>query len=227
MKDRVLKKQLAELLRDQHFSEARDLIAQGSFLTVVHPLLSFLCHTDQWVRWGAISLLGRVVAYLADEDMETARVIMRRLMWSLNDESGGIGWGAPEAMGEIMSCHEALAGEYGHIMVAYMREDGSYLELEPLQRGLMWGLGRLAEKRPALLADLKAGRYLLPYLSSQDPAVRGLAARALGFLHSVGAVEALKTLLDDQHQIDLYQHFTFSRPRVAHLAQQALDEIDA
>jgi hypothetical protein len=46
--------------------------------------------------------MGEVMAHLADKDMESARVIMRRLMWSLNDESGGIGWGAPEAMGEIV-----------------------------------------------------------------------------------------------------------------------------
>lgn len=25
--------------------------------------------------------------------MDSARIVMRRLMWSLNDESGGIGWG--------------------------------------------------------------------------------------------------------------------------------------
>jgi len=40
---------------------------------------------------------------------------MRRLMWNLNDESGGIGWGNPEAMGEILACHEALANEYAPI----------------------------------------------------------------------------------------------------------------
>jgi len=36
-------------------------------------------------------------------------------MWSLNDESGGIGWGAPEAMGAIMARHTGLADEYANI----------------------------------------------------------------------------------------------------------------
>jgi len=46
-----------------------------------------------------------VISNLTEKEMESARVIMRRLMWSLNDESGDIGWGAPEAMAEIIACH--------------------------------------------------------------------------------------------------------------------------
>lgn len=44
--------------------------------------------------------------------MEKACTVMRRLMWTLNDEFGGIGWGVPEAMGEIMVCHKGLAHIY-------------------------------------------------------------------------------------------------------------------
>ncbi len=63
--------------------------------------------------------MGRVAADLADRDMESARVVVRRLMWNLNDESGGIGWGSPEAMGEIMACHEGLAEEYSCILISF------------------------------------------------------------------------------------------------------------
>jgi hypothetical protein len=68
----------------------------------VSPLIAGLFNTDSNVRWHAVSALGVVMALLAKEDMEAARNIMRRLMWSLNDESGSIGWGVPEAMAEIM-----------------------------------------------------------------------------------------------------------------------------
>ncbi len=93
------------------------------------------------------------MANFAEEDMESARVIMRRLMWSLNDESGGIGWGSPEAMGEIIASHDGLAKEYAHVLISYVWEEGNFLEYEPLQRG--------------------AGPHLLPYLESTDAAVRG------------------------------------------------------
>ena len=58
---------------------------------------------DELIRWRAVSAMGIVTAALADARMDAARVIMRRMMWQLNDESGGIGWGIPEAMGEIMA----------------------------------------------------------------------------------------------------------------------------
>jgi len=57
--------------------------------------------------------MGRVVSSLAEKDMESARVVMRRLMWNLNEESGGIGWGCPEAMGETMARSAPLAWNTG------------------------------------------------------------------------------------------------------------------
>jgi len=51
----------------------------------------------------------------------------------------------------------ALAEEYLHMLVSYMREDGpkafqdgNFIELPMLQRGLLWGIGRLI---PPLSAD--------------------------------------------------------------------------
>eukprot|EP00362_Geleiidae_sp_MMETSP1317_P000447 CAMPEP_0201284794 /NCGR_PEP_ID=MMETSP1317-20130820/84991_1 /ASSEMBLY_ACC=CAM_ASM_000770 /TAXON_ID=187299 /ORGANISM="Undescribed Undescribed, Strain Undescribed" /LENGTH=71 /DNA_ID=CAMNT_0047606373 /DNA_START=1077 /DNA_END=1289 /DNA_ORIENTATION=- len=59
--------------------------------------------------------------------MEEARIVMRRMLWSMNDESGGIGWGVPEAMAEVMTCNKGLAEEYIHMLISYMREDGEEL----------------------------------------------------------------------------------------------------
>lgn len=192
----------------------------------INPLIGALCSNDETVRWHAITALGSVVAALADRDMEAARVVMRRFMWSLNDESGGIGWGAPEAMGEIMACHEGLAREYCHILVAFMREDGFFLELEMLQRGLMWGLGRLAQVRPSLLREKNAAAYLLPYLDSPDREVRGLAAWALGLLQAQEAKPGLAELSSDPGSIKHYCNRTFIAETVGSLAQKALANIN-
>ncbi|MDH3867012.1 MAG: hypothetical protein OES39_07950, partial [Desulfobulbaceae bacterium] len=150
------KRRISKLLGSSDIEAVIQELRQLPPARVINPLIGSLCSNNETVRWHAITTLGPVVAALADRDMEAARVVMRRFMWSLNDESGGIGWGAPEAMGEIMACHDALAQEYGHILVAYMREDGFFLELEMLQRGLMWGLGRLAQARASLLLEKKA-----------------------------------------------------------------------
>jgi HEAT repeat protein len=188
----------------------------------VSPLIAGLSHAGGNVKWHAVSALGLVMAMLAKEDMEAARNIMRRLMWSLNDESGSIGWGVPEAMAEIMANHDGLAEEYVHILVAYMRKDGSYLELPPLQRGLMWGVGRLAGARPDLLEKWEAPAYLLPYLDSEDPEVRGLAARALGILRVEGAKGKLAFLKNDSSGVLLYDKGRLETRTVGELAGEAL-----
>ena len=193
---------------------------------VINPLIGALCSNDETVRWHAITALGPIVADLADRDMEAARVVMRRLMWSLNDESGGIGWGAPEAMGEIMACHEGLAREYVHILVAFMREDGFFLELEMLQRGLMWGLGRLAQVRPSLLREKDAVTYLLSYLDSPDGTVRGLAARALGLLQAKEAIPGLEKLSSDPGRVKHYLNRDLVDETVCSLAEKALANIN-
>jgi hypothetical protein len=165
------------------------------------------------------------MADLADKDMEAARVVMRRFMWSLNDESGGIGWGAPEAMGEIMAGHDKLADEYGHMLVAYMREDGFYLELPQLQQGLMWGLARLTIAKPDLLKAKNVVAYLLPYLDSHDSTVRGLAAWTLGLLHAGEAVLYLERLANDPAQVTIFLNRTFVPDTVGSLAHKALANI--
>jgi len=164
--------------------------------------------------------MGAVVTNLADEDIESARVIVRRLMWQLNDESGGIGWGAPEAIGEILACHEGLAGEYANILTSYIREDGNFLEHEPLQRGALWGLARVAQVRPDLVQDAKS--YLIHRLGSTDATVRGLAALTLGLLGAEEARLELEDLSADDTEVHLYVDRQIGVRRVSELAEQAL-----
>jgi hypothetical protein len=174
------------------------------------------------VKWLAVAAMGQTVARLAEQDMEAARVVMRRFMWSLNDESGGIGWGVPEAMAEVLAVHSGLAEEYAHILVAFMREDGFYLEYEPLQRGLMWGLARLARVRPGLLRARSGALYLRPYLASPDAQVRGLAALALGYLKDPAAETQLEMLRDDTAPVRFDEEGSILTTTVGELAGRAL-----
>ena len=192
---------------------------------ILSSLIAALFHTDDRIRWHAVSALGFVVAKFAGEDREAARAVVRRLMWSLNDESGGVGWGAPEALAEIMANHEGLATEYAYMLTACMREGGFCLELPALQRGLMWGIGRLAGTRPDLLRAGEAPALLLPYLASDDPEVRGLAARALGLLRADGAKERIAALTNDRAEISLYERGELHKTTVGRLAEEALGRL--
>lgn len=148
---RTIKRRIHELLTLPDEGSALEAILSMDGRSVVGPLISFLQSTDPVLQPRAVRAMGKVVSAMADTHMESARIVMRRLMWSLNDESGGIGWGSPEAMGEIMAMNEALAGEYVHILLSYVDQQGNYLEYEPLRRGAVQGIRRLAQARPHLV----------------------------------------------------------------------------
>jgi len=229
--NRKIKKRVIDLLGGD-LATARIEFEQYDEHGLVNPLFSALYSPEEIMRWNTVTLFGEVLSRLADKDMEAARIVMRRYIWSLNDESGGIGWGAPEAMAEVIYHHDRLCEEYVHMLISYMRPDGSlehqdgnYLELPALQRGLLWGIGRVAEKRAELLREKKVIPDLLRYLSAEDATIRGLAARALGLLGATEAVESLQGLLSDGHEVTWYEKEEIRRVSVASLAGKALEQV--
>jgi len=224
LKKRVERRgRLQELLKRTDLEAALEKVIRLPPRQVINPLFSFLQSGDAALKWPAVRIFGAVVARLAEEDLEGARVIMRRLMWSLNDESGGIGWGSPEAMGEILSRHSRLAEEYVSILLSYAKEDGNYLENEGLQRGLLWGIGRVAEAHPLLVRD--AAPSLMVYLASPDASVRGLAARLMGLLHVSASCPRLRQLTRDEDQIAPDFQYELGKHDVKDLAEEALARV--
>lgn len=190
------------LLRAADFRERLEAWRELPARRAVPPLLSFLCGAEELLRWRAVTALGVVVARLAEEDPASARQVVRQLMWRLAEESGGMGWGAPEAMGEILARHPGLAGEFGHVLGSYLRDVG-LLESPELLRGLLWGMARLAQAQPALARERAPD--LEPLLGSADAGVRGLAWLALaraGWSPSPGRA---RTLQADRSEFSLYQ----------------------
>ncbi|MBW2077832.1 MAG: HEAT repeat domain-containing protein [Deltaproteobacteria bacterium] len=220
---RRFKREVIELLGSQDLDRALDALCQLPARQVINPLLSILPSTDP-VKWTAVAAMGAVVARLAEREMESARVVMRRLMWQLNEESGGIGWGCPEAMGEIMACHEGLAGEYAHVLLSYARNDGVFLDYKPLQRGVVWGLGRLGQESPHLLGD--AVPHLVASLEAEDATLRGLAAWAIGTIGTHEARSRITPLLRDGAEVEVYLDRKLRICRVRDLAQQAMVELE-
>jgi hypothetical protein len=224
LKKRVEKRErLRELLRRSDSEGAFEQEIHLPPRKLVNSLFSFLQSGDPVLKWSAVRIFGKVVANLAEEDPEAARVIMRRLMWSLNDESGGIGWGSPEAMGEILARHSGLAEEYVSILLSYAREDGNYLEHEGLQRGLLWGIGRVAEDHPLLVRE--SAPDLTAYLASPDASVRGLAARLMGILRVSASCPKLRELARDQENISIDFQNELGKHSVKELAEQALARV--
>ena len=215
-----LKSEILQLLEQADFDAAVREMRRFPARQAVNPLFSFFYHGDERIRWRAITAMGIIVARLAGTDIESARVVMRRLMWNLNDESGGIGWGSPEAMGEITARSRRLAEEFGCLLVSYIRPDGNYIEHPGLQRGVLWGLGRLAHAHRDLVSD--AEPFLQPYIKAEDPTLRGLAAWVAGALGKNAAVSALEQMADDRSPLKIFIDGEVIETTVASMAAAAL-----
>jgi hypothetical protein len=191
MRRRQLKKEIIALLAKEDLQTIFDQLQRYSPGSLLNPLFISLCHNLETVRWHAVCAFGRIVPAIAENDLEAARVVMRRFLWMLNDESGGIGWGVPESMAEIMCYQHDLRDEYLHMLISYMRkdgeelhQDGNYLELPLLQRGLLWGVARLCGIHPQIMKQKGAENDLLRYLDSPDHQVVAMALKGLSYLNS-------------------------------------------
>ena len=99
---RKLKKEIFKILQEDSFEIIESKLSSFEPENLIHPLFSAICRHEESIRWNGIFSFGSMMKRLVSRNLEDGRVVMRRFLWSLNDESGGIGWGAPEAMAECM-----------------------------------------------------------------------------------------------------------------------------
>jgi hypothetical protein len=203
-----LKKKIFEILSGNDFNERISEIRRFPGRQVVNHLFSCLYNTDELIKWRAVTAMGETVSSIADADIESARVVMRRLMWNLNDESGGIGWGSPEAMGEIIAQNKKLGEEYARILISFINKNGNYLENEILQQGVIWGIGRIARVRPELVKDSMP--FLIPCINSRDTILRGLAAWAICAINPVQTESILSPIKNDDSKLKIFVEGKFT-----------------
>ena len=218
-----LKQQIRQVLAGSDREAVIEQVCSHRPRRVINALIARFYDADPVIRWRGIAAAGVVGAGLAKTDRESARVIMRRLMWMLNDESGGIGWGAPEAIAQIMAASPDMAAEYAEILCSYIRPDGNRLEHPGLQRGLLWGLGRLAQSEPGRVRHVAAD--IAAFLDSVDPYHRGFAAWALGNAGYSGDLANLCRLTADRSEIEFFAHWHVQAVSVGELARQAVSKI--
>ena len=178
-------------------------------------LLPLTYEPDGLQRWRAVEALGLAAGRVADRDPEFVRGIVRRLLWSLSDESGGIGWSAPEAIGEIVANRPALFAEYAPIVLSLF----DTLEEDYFRPGILWAIGRIAGRASALMRP--AAGQVAACLDDANPQARGLAAWCLGRLAPPGAAEALQRLFADEGPVQIYQDGVLRATTVGQLAREA------
>jgi hypothetical protein len=215
-------------LADEHWEEAfQDLLNKANPQKLVSPLFGALCSSSPTLRWHAVTCFGHAASRIADNSLERVRIIMRRLLWSLNDESGGIGWGAPESMAEVMSCLNRMADEYHRLLFSFVRSRSgpdNYLEVAPLRQGAYWGIARLGQARPDLLQPF-ASLLLQGLHTESSPFARGCLCLAFAALQAESQEirRGLHEALEETAGFSLYWNKQFHRTSVAELARLALN----
>ncbi|TWI70695.1 hypothetical protein LZ24_02265 [Desulfobotulus alkaliphilus] len=185
-------------------------------LRAVGPVMGAFCHDKEEIRWSAVTGMGAVCEALFKEDPEGVRRVMRRLIWMLNDESGGIGWGCGEAMGEIMARIPRIAHEYHRILCSYMDPDGNFQENPLLQRGILWGLARLAQAFPAFAQEMIP--VLGFHLNSDDPEILVPALMLARMLKDPAHMPFIEKHLEDARCLRFYWNGDFIPVKIGELA---------
>nr|WP_315990079.1 DVU0298 family protein [Desulforamulus aquiferis] len=147
---------------------------------------------------------------------EAVRELIRRLLWSMNDESGSAGWSAPEAIGEIIYHHPKAFGEFVPVVVNASGED-------IFHRGILWTLGRIGQADPLLVIGYIP--LLTNFLANPRPEVRGYAAWALGEIGVKAALPTVQGLIDDKEKLEVYQNRELFIKSVDELAKEAIAKI--
>ncbi len=197
-----LKRKLKIVLHYENFLETISGLSSYPDKLVIKGLLSFLCRGDDVLKWRSVTAIGAITSRIYQNSLEDARIVMRQLIWNLSDESGGIGWECPEAMGEIMAQNEILANEFGSILISYLEDGPNFMEFEQLQQGALWGVARLAQKRPDLFKD--GSSFLDPYVFSEDPVTRALALRVLSFIDNKKLSALPQDIYGDDREVIMY-----------------------
>lgn len=174
-----------------------------------------LYETDANLIWPAIETVARMMErWWNAGDMERVRDFIRGLIWSLSDESGGIGWNAPQTIAEIIVHIPELLEPYGSIMI-----DRSMAEPSLVNSGL-WGIGRLGKRMKAAVALLH--NEVLRVFQVSDPETLGLASKAMGEVGFEPALVYINTLIGRE---DLVTIFVDGRLETKPLGQWATEAI--
>jgi hypothetical protein len=178
----------------------------------------YLYETDENLRWPAIEAIAELMGRWCNEGgTEKVREYIRRLLWLLNDESGGIGWSAPEAIAEMCVRVPELLEPYGHIMISYV------LKGQDLLNGSLWAIGRLGKQIKEVLCAYQ--EKVLAAFDKDDSETLALAAWAMGESEFAPAVPHLKMLKDRKEIVQIYIDGHFQEKSLGNWANEAIAKI--
>ena len=174
---------------------------------VVSQLIRLAYDKDTLVGWRSIVSIGLIARGIIDKDYEFLRVTIRKLLWSLSDESGGVGWSAPEILGEIVSANPVAMGD----VVPLIAEVFS-IEERTFRPGVLYALKRIGEVRPESIQPFSG--IVLQGMADPDPLCRAFAVQVYLFMQPYWSdgeqwYEVIEKIKKDSAVVWLYRNDGF------------------
>jgi hypothetical protein len=211
-----MKHALMDALERNDLETVRTLALQSR--KVFSVLVRLAYNKTTLIGWRAIKAIGLVSSLYVENSYDFLRDAIRKLLWSLSDESGGIGWSAPEILGEIVSADPRRMSD----IVPLIAEIFS-IEEQVFRPGILYALKRIAETQPELVAPFH--QLILRGLAEHDPLARIYALELVDMLKerfSQNNIEELRrqveSLKQDRSVAWVYKYDGFEDLEVGALA---------
>jgi len=146
---------------------------------VLSQLVRVAYDKETLVGWRAIQVIGLAARKMMPTELDFLRETCRKLVWSLSDESGGIGWSAPEILGEIVSADPKRFKDFIPLIASVYE-----IEEDVFRGGVLYALGRIAKPAPELVAPYQ--KTIIFSLADKDPIVKVRGLELVGLLWSYG-----------------------------------------
>jgi hypothetical protein len=187
---------------------------------VLSVLVRLAYDKETLVGWRAIIATGEAASVLVRNNYDFLRETVRKLLWSLTDESGGIGWSAPELLGEIVSADPKRFCD----IVPLIAEVFS-IEEAVFRPGVLYAFKRIAESHPEMINPYQ--EIIQRGLSEEDPMARIRALELiLSLKERLGAgnfnavASRIHGLMQDRAEVWLYRNGGFTSIEVRELARE-------
>ncbi|MHB8792886.1 MAG: DVU0298 family protein [Thermoleophilia bacterium] len=208
-----LKGELRRALLAEDYEEIAALARDDK--RTLSKLVSMAYNKDDLLCWRAIEAMGVAAEAVAPENREAVRNVVQRILWSAREESGGMGWSAPELLAEIAIAAPRYFPDIPPIIVSLHSED----EEKVFLKGVLRAVGRMGEAGIKGVAD--CDDLIRKSLRHEDPTVRGLAVWAASRV-GIDADETIGAMTGDDGELRVYEDGELIETTVGALAREAL-----
>ncbi|HKN19252.1 MAG TPA: hypothetical protein VJW95_05590 [Dissulfurispiraceae bacterium] len=210
-----IKDRIKELLKLRAYGQVADLAVQDK--GIIRCLISLSYDKQDVISWRAIEAIGVISRVFSRDRMDILRDTVRRLLWSMGEESGGIGWSAAEMLGEIVTGDPDAFNDI--ILILW-----SFKEEEMFRAGIVWAMELIAGIRPELVAFII--KDLPDMLEDRNPVVRGYTVRLMGLLQDAFNAEdsrqQISKLSGDSSPVPVYSEGELLTRTVGEIAGEVL-----